>query len=154
VQGAWALQGCGPPHHQVLRDTQATLASACLQRCISSVRGHATQVIDYPTMPPLQVDVVSELVTPPSPPGTSGPVLDPGGGRQGGQEGGASKKGKAGPSLEPPAEGSAGSAGVTPRPATPSIQDLTGRWSGHIQLFGTPVGATNVEFGLLGEDWR
>lgn len=36
----------------------------------------------------------------------------------------------------------------------PGLQDLQGSWSGKVQVFGDPTGATNIDFALLGEDWR
>jgi hypothetical protein len=92
---------------------------------------------------------VSELV---SGPASTGSVGGPGD-RQAGQAGDGSSKSKASSTSGQRAEEGSGAA-LPSNPAAPSIQDLTGRWSGRMQLFGTAVGATNAEFGLLGEDWK
>lgn len=36
----------------------------------------------------------------------------------------------------------------------PGLQELTGSWSGSIQVWGDDQGAADVEFSLQGRDWK
>lgn len=54
-------------------------------------------------------------------------------------------------SLVPSTPGSSSSSGSS---AIPGLQDLAGRWSGRIEVFGGGDGATNIDFALKGDEWR
>lgn len=99
----------------------------------------------------MRVAVPAALGLPPTSPGVASPLGaggagDPLMGSAGPQEGQAGA-GRAG--VGAAGAGAGGGGGVLP-----ALQELSGLWSGSIQMWGDSQGASNVEFNLKGREWR